>query len=167
MDLNLINLLVFIPDHLTIDDLRAVRKAVWDARGAWKDIGIELDLKVTDLDVISGTNHGNVNKCFSEMLTLWLKRVNPPPKWSAMVEALNEPAVGFEDLAEKVERSILSDTTDSGPAKETTGEYNIASMEKAREEIQMYPYFDIVRLIVIVMFCSIYYSWFHSQHSEA
>ena len=106
---------------MTIDNLRAVRKAVWDARAAWKDIGIELDLKVTDLDVISETNHGNVNKCFSEMLTLWLKRVSPPPKWSAMVEALKEPAIGFEDLAEQVEHSVLSDATDSGPAKETTG----------------------------------------------
>ena len=55
------------------------------------------------------------------MLTLWLKRVNPPPKWSAMVEALKKPAIGFEDLAEQVERSVLSDATDSGPAKETTG----------------------------------------------
>ena len=138
MDLNLINLLVFIPDHLTIDNLRAVRKAVWDARGAWKDIGIELDLKVTDLDVVSEINHGNVNKCFSEMLTLWLKQVNPPPKWSAMVKALKEPAVGFEDLAEQVQRSVLSDATDSGPAKETTGEY-IASKEKRyREEISLF-----------------------------
>jgi hypothetical protein len=87
----------------------------------WKDIGIELDLKVTDLDVIK-TNHGNVNECFSEMLTLWLKRVNPLPKWSAMVEALKEPTVGFEELAEQVEQSAHSDATDSGPVKETTGE---------------------------------------------
>ena len=92
---------------MTIDDLRAVRKEVWDARAVWKDIGIELDLKVTDLDVISETNHGNVNKCFSEMLTLWLKRVNPPPRWSVMVEALKEPTVGFENLAERVERSTV------------------------------------------------------------
>ena len=106
-------MLVFIPDHLTIDNLRVVRKAVWDARAAWKDIGIELDLKVSDLDVISKTNHENINKCFSDMLTLWLKRVNPPPKWSAMVEALKEPAVGFEDLAKQVECSVLSDATDS------------------------------------------------------
>ena len=117
----------FIPDHLTTDDLRAVRKATWDARAMWKDIGIELDLKVTDLDTIE-TNHGNVNKCFSEMLTLWLKRANPPPTWSAMVEALKEPVVGFEDLAEQVETkfihqsSKISDTTDSGPATGTTGE---------------------------------------------
>ena len=107
---------------MTIDNLKAVRKAVWDARVVWKDIGIELDLKVTDLDVISASNPRNVNECFTKMLTLWLKRVNPPPKWSAMIEALKEPAVGFEDLAERVECSVLSDATDSFPAKETTGE---------------------------------------------
>ena len=84
---------------------------------------------MTDLDTINETNHGNVNKCFSEMLTLWLKRVNPPPTWSAMVEALKEPTVGFEDLAEEVDSKFIrqsskaSDTTDSGSATGTTGEY--------------------------------------------
>ena len=73
----------------------------------WKDIGIELDLKVTDLDTINETSHGNVKKCFSEMLTLWLKRVNPPPTWTAMVDALKEPAVGFEALAEQVMGEFL------------------------------------------------------------
>ena len=114
----------FIPDHLTINDLRAVRKATWDARAMWKDIGIELDLKVTDLDTIE-TNHGNVNKCFSEMLTLWLKRANPPPNWSAMVKALKEPAVGCGDLAELVQGEFLVKRRriDSGPAAGTTGGY--------------------------------------------
>ena len=72
---------------------------------------------MTDLDTIK-KDHDYVNECFSEMLTLWLKRL---PKWSAMVEALKEPAVGFEDLAEQVE-SMFSDTTDSSPATEITGE---------------------------------------------
>ena len=111
-----------------MNDLKAIRTAIWDARSDWQDIGIELGLKVTDLEAIDETNRGNVDKCFSKMLTLWLKRANPPPTWSAMVEALKEPAVGFEDLAEEVESKFLcqsskaSDTTDLGSATGTTGE---------------------------------------------
>ena len=41
------------------------------------------------------------------MLILWLRRVNPPPTWSAMVAALKEPTVGLEDLAEEVESNFL------------------------------------------------------------
>ena len=84
---------------------------------------------MTDLDTIK-KDHENINEYFSEMLTLWLKRVNPPPTWSALVEALKEPAVGFEDLARQVEDKFLhqsnsvSDTTDSGQATGTTGEYS-------------------------------------------
>ena len=114
---------------MSVNDLKAIRTAIWEARSDWQDIGIELGLKVADLDAIEKNNHGNVEKCFSKMLTLWLRRANPPPTWSAMIEALKEPAVGFEDLAEQVESKFMcqsskaSDTTDSGSAVGSTGEY--------------------------------------------
>ena len=44
------------------------------------------------------------------MLILWLKRINPLPKWSAMVEALKQPTVGFENLAEQVEGTFSNAT---------------------------------------------------------
>ena len=105
-----------------MNDLKAVRTAIWDARSDWQDIGIELGLKVTDLEAIEETNRGNVDKCFSKMLTQWLKRANPPPTWLAMVEALKVPTVGFEQLAEQVENKFLVEPKpkipriDSGPA---------------------------------------------------
>ena len=143
---------LFVTDRLTVDDIKAVRTEIWEARSDWLDIGIELGLKVADLDAIKENNHGNVEKCFSKMLIQWLRRTNPPPTWSAMVEALKQPAVGFKHLADQVESKFLvddhepkqkirrtgsgpeagtimsseymaSDTTDSGPATGTTGEY--------------------------------------------
>ena len=86
-------------------------------------------MKVTDLDAIEENNRGNVEKCFSKMLILWLRRVNPPPTWSAMVEALKEPTVGLEDLAEEVESKFICQsskdttvTTYSGPAAAAAGD---------------------------------------------
>ena len=95
--------------HLTVADLRVVRSAVWEARKEWKNIGIELDLIVTDLDVIKDSNSGNVVDCLTEMLSLWLKKVDPLPTWSTLVRALKQPAVGFEQLAEDLELVHIKD----------------------------------------------------------
>ena len=84
---------------------------------------------MTDLDVIEENYPRNVDKCFSKMLTLWLRGVDPLPTWSAMVTALKKPAVGLGDLAEEVESKFIrqsskaSDTTDSDSATGTTSEY--------------------------------------------
>jgi hypothetical protein len=83
------------------------------------DIGIELNLSVFHLDKIRETYHGNVGKCFTEILTLWLRRANPPPTWTEMVAVLNEHTVNEQFLAFQVEKNYLSDVTDSVPATET------------------------------------------------
>ena len=98
-------------DHLTVADLKVVRSAVWEARKEWKNIGIELNLLVTDLDVIKETNKDNIRDCLTEMLTLWLKKIDPLPTWSAIVKALKKPAVGFERLAKEIESVHISDNS--------------------------------------------------------
>ena len=93
------------------------------------DIGLELDLDITDLNAIDAAHRGDIGRCFIEMLTLWLQQVDPPPTWSAMVEALQDPIIGLGDLAKQVESKFIhqsskvSDSTDSGPATGTTGGY--------------------------------------------
>ena len=73
---------------------------------------------MTDLEPIEMTKKGAVDECFIEMLTLWLRRADPPPTWSALVAALKRRMVGFQDLAKQVESKFLhpssnvSDTTD-------------------------------------------------------
>jgi hypothetical protein len=58
-----------------------------------------------------------------EMLTRWLKQVDPPPTWTALVAALQDPTIEEGSLAEQVESKYVhqcsetSDVTDSGPAK--------------------------------------------------
>ena len=111
-------------DQLTIEDLKTVKKAVWSARTKWKDIGLELDIIQTDLDAIE-TAHRDIGRCLTEMLTLWLKKVDPPPTWSTLVAALQDPTIGYGDLAKELESNLNSkDTTDTGPEpKRRKGEY--------------------------------------------
>ena len=124
-------------DQLTIRDLKTVKKAIWDARTKWMDIGLELDIIQPDLDEINSDNRGDTKKCFMEMLTRWLKQVDPPPTWSALVAALQDPAIGEGGLAKEIESKYVhqcskaSDVTDSGPAtKSQEGEFIIRVMTK-------------------------------------
>ena len=89
------------------------------------DIGLELDLSVADLTAIKATHRGDIGRCFIEMLTPWLKQVDPPPTWSAMVTALQDPIIGFGNIAEQVESNYVhqniktSDANNSAPATES------------------------------------------------
>ena len=68
------------------------------------DIGIELSLNKSDLDALEGTNGGDVGKCFTETISLWLNKTDPLPSLCALVAALKEPAVGLEHLADQLEK---------------------------------------------------------------
>jgi hypothetical protein len=71
------------------------------------DIGIELGLNKTDLDAIKTSCGDDLTRCFTEMLTLWLKQVNPSPTQRALVKALRTPTVNQGQLAENVEKQDL------------------------------------------------------------
>ena len=103
---------------MTIRDLTTVHRAVWSARTKWKNIGIELDISCVDLDTIGEIHRYDIGRCLTEMLALWLKRVNSPPTWTELVAALQEPVIGYGDLAEQVKSKYVSGVTDSGPATE-------------------------------------------------
>ena len=86
---------------LTITDLRKIQRAAWDSRDEWYNIGLELSIDPETLNVIKRDN-AKTNDCFREMLTTWLKIVQPKPTLAVLAEALQSPTVGFEHLAEQV-----------------------------------------------------------------
>ena len=80
------------------------------------------------------------------MLALWLKQVDPPPTWSALVAALQDPTIEEGALAKQVEskyvhqRSKTSDVTDSGPATKNSATVsstrNLTKLEEYAEELK-------------------------------
>ena len=69
----------------------------------WEPIGIYLHLPMPTLKVIDAEHQHDPHKCLIGMLEVWLKRVDPPPTWSAIIEAvkfLGEEQLGRE-LREK------------------------------------------------------------------
>ena len=71
----------------------------------WEDIGITLDLEQGQLNAIK-SDHQQSMKCFKEMLKLWLKQVDPPPTWSAIIEAMN--VLGYKSLAEELRKKYCN-----------------------------------------------------------
>ena len=134
-----LNFLISCIGQLSIADLKVVRSAVWEARTQWRNIGIELNLIVTDLDAIKDGNSDS-SSCLTEMLTLWLKQVDPPPSWSALVIALKQPTIGELRLAQQVEDKYIG--TDSTDISSEVAKFSfplitkVAPNEQAREELE-------------------------------
>ena len=92
------------PGPLTVNDLKKVLNSLWEARAKWIDIGIQLDMKVQSLEAINH-DHNEVGSCLRVMLTDWLKQVDPPPTWEALVDAMKSPTVGCAQLAGTIEKT--------------------------------------------------------------
>ena len=78
------------------DDLRDVRSAVVDLAVRWKDLGISLGIRLSELNAILSTNPPN--DCLREMLALWLKqnynvRTTPIPLHYAMSTIVGDQRV--------------------------------------------------------------------------
>lgn len=76
------------------------------AANKWEEIGILLGMDPRALDTLKDTHRGVCQKCLMEMLKGWLRSIQPPPTWSAIVKALN--ILGDEELAEYLEKKYLS-----------------------------------------------------------
>lgn len=101
---------------LVPDNLAKVRNLLWDASPDWFDLGLELGINQTSLRIIGHDNHDVVKRCFTDMLSEWLKMIDPLPSWEALISALRQPSVGRKDVAKVVEKeigtSVESDDTD-------------------------------------------------------
>ena len=73
---------------------------------------MELGLDETTLKAIEVTYHGDVDVCFREMLSKWLK-TDPPPTWEALIAALKKDCIGYPDVIKKVNRACGLDLVDS------------------------------------------------------
>ena len=67
----------------------------------WENIGLILELKEGQLSAIRN-DYRESNKCFREMLKLWLKQVEPHPTWSAIIEAID--ILQYESLAKELRK---------------------------------------------------------------
>ena len=100
-------------------NLGKVQDLIWDARPKWFNLGLNLNIDQATLIMIK-QNHPNGDDCFREMLSEWLKSVEP--SWEELLAALRKPSVGYTQLAKKIAREFgISDEGSSRAAVNTTG----------------------------------------------
>ena len=68
----------------------------------WEDIGLYLKLNPDILHIIKFDNPQSCKKCFREMIKAWFKQDDPPPSWSAIIEAIE--VLEYESLAHKLRK---------------------------------------------------------------
>ena len=56
------------------DDLQDLISAVTSLAGRWKDLGVSLGVRSSDLDTIRSNNLHSSSDCLREMLSQWLKQ---------------------------------------------------------------------------------------------
>ena len=74
----------------------------------WEAIGISLQLESGLLEIIKEDNPNDCRARLREMLKEWMKQVNPPPSWSAIIKAVKD--AGYSRLARILREKYLPNT---------------------------------------------------------
>ena len=69
----------------------------------WHALGTFLEIPTETLNIIGEKEQSNPQKCLLDLFDVWLKRLDPPPTWEAMADAIGVVANNPE-LAEKVRK---------------------------------------------------------------
>ena len=111
-------LVINFTTELGVEKLPKITWELWLARVKWYSIGVALGVDIADLDAMKVSSREDAGECLSRMLNQWLRQVNPPPTYSALIEALKSPLVGYVNLAHKLSSGLASsDAALSGPGK--------------------------------------------------
>ncbi|XP_064388252.1 uncharacterized protein LOC135336416 isoform X2 [Halichondria panicea] len=101
-------------EPLSVDQhLKVVRETTWEARAKWKCLGEQLGVitmeKLEEIQYNHHNHHDVAGACLTGMLEHWLTQTDPPPSWSALIEALRSRALGQGDIANEIEIRIARD----------------------------------------------------------
>ena len=66
----------------------------------WEEIGSSLRLEFGLLEIIKKDNPSDCRACLREMLKEWLKQIDPPPSWVAIIKAVKD--AGYKPLARRL-----------------------------------------------------------------
>ena len=86
-------------DDLILANLGKLQDSLWNARTKWFNLGLCLEIDEETLKMLK-QNYPNGDDCFREMLSKWLKTVNPT--WEKLLAALTRPSVDCGHVAAKI-----------------------------------------------------------------
>ena len=95
------------PPHSTKTlSLKKALKELFPVAAKWNNLGIMLGIDKSELDMITKETLSNPHDCLREMLSIWLKSLDPLPTWSVLTEALED--IGERQLAVSLKSQFCS-----------------------------------------------------------
>ena len=98
-------------DLFRIKVIKEIASACKKRRSIWRQLGFELALNISDLNIIQQNEKTCVESRCSAMLELWLRR-QPGASWEELREALE--AVELDRLAQMIDNWLLPTEVPSG-----------------------------------------------------
>ena len=122
----------------SINSLPDLLNELWNARSKWYNIGLGLGLSADELDSVD-QKRKEPGDCLREVLIEWLKKRTP--KKSQLIEALRQPSVGYEQLADKLHTWVP-------PANATQNDDLVVSSASESMTFEGAGWFKIIRILV-------------------
>lgn len=76
------------------------------AEGKWFQVGIQLDIKPTTLEVFE-TQSKDPMRCYSNVFTMWNKEGKHPYTWATIIEVLETNAVKERKVAKELREWLM------------------------------------------------------------
>ena len=89
---------------LTNDDLATLQTKLDEVAYQWYTIGIQLGFAPGGLKGIQSAVRGDVNHGLEELLTLWLRRKQPPSTLQSLINVVGGKVVANQVLAEQLKK---------------------------------------------------------------
>lgn len=74
----------------------------------WKHIGDHIGVPGGSLDIV-GSDHHTSQDCLRAMFSIWLRRDDPSPTWSAVINAIE--SLGYQQLANDLRHKYIQSPT--------------------------------------------------------
>ena len=139
IELPCLSVAILFTDTLTLDDLSTVVNELHEVRAKWYHLGVELNMRPSDLDPIQIQCLNNPDDCLLKLLSVWLTRTDPsPPSWERVADALSSPAIDRPTLAERIRRTYCSQSSNEATDTERflSPKEIVSEMEKLEAEFE-------------------------------
>ena len=93
---------VVVMEVYTEKDLPELLRLLHCVRAKWESIATQLGLSQGDIEAIALKRSHDPDDCLKEVITLWLRGVDPVPTREQLARVLQSPPVGREDIAQQV-----------------------------------------------------------------
>ena len=89
-------------ETLNPNDIATLVNELHEVKAKWYDLGVQLRMKIHDLDAIEIECLKNCDRCLIKMLSSWLSQTDHSPTWQIVVDALSSPAIGNQNAANRI-----------------------------------------------------------------